>query len=40
MTEHHIQPEGMRLIPNLLMMAMHLCGIAQNLNMPAASTSC
>src|SRR6516162_2916125 len=25
MAEHHFQPEGTELIPNLLMMAMHLC---------------
>ena len=27
MAEHHFQPEGTELIPNLLMMAMHLCGV-------------
>ena len=32
MAEHHFQPEGTELIPNLLMMAMHLCGITRNLN--------
>jgi alkanesulfonate monooxygenase SsuD/methylene tetrahydromethanopterin reductase-like flavin-dependent oxidoreductase (luciferase family) len=32
MAEHHFQPEGTELIPNLLMMAMHLCGITKNLN--------
>src|SRR5260370_10295848 len=31
MAEHHFQPEGTELIPNLLMMAMHLCGVTQNL---------
>ena len=31
MAEHHFQPEGPELIPNLLMMAMHLCGVTQNL---------
>jgi hypothetical protein len=25
MAEHHFQPEGTELIPNVLMMAMHLC---------------
>ena len=29
--EHHFQPEGTELIPNLLMMAMHLCGVTKNL---------
>jgi len=32
MAEHHFQPEGTELIPNLLMMAMHLCGVTQNIN--------
>ena len=32
MAEHHFQPEGTELIPNLLMMAMHLCGVTKNLN--------
>jgi alkanesulfonate monooxygenase SsuD/methylene tetrahydromethanopterin reductase-like flavin-dependent oxidoreductase (luciferase family) len=32
MAEHHFQPEGTELIPNLLMMAMHLCGATKNLN--------
>src|ERR671938_1719671 len=32
MAEHHFQPEGTELIPNLLMMAMHLCGVTRNLN--------
>jgi len=32
MAEHHFQPEGTELIPNLLMMAMHLCGITKNIN--------
>jgi len=31
MAEHHFQPEGTEFIPNLLMMAMHLCGITKNL---------
>ena len=31
MAEHHFQPEGMELIPNVLMMAMHLCGVTKNL---------
>src|SRR5271165_5566186 len=31
MAEHHFQPEGTELIPNLLMMAMHLCGVTKNL---------
>jgi hypothetical protein len=31
MAEHHFQPEGTELIPNLLMMAMHLCGATKNL---------
>ena len=31
MAEHHFQPEGTELIPNLLMMAMHLCGVTRNL---------
>jgi alkanesulfonate monooxygenase SsuD/methylene tetrahydromethanopterin reductase-like flavin-dependent oxidoreductase (luciferase family) len=31
MAEHHFQREGTELIPNLLMMAMHLCGITKNL---------
>src|SRR5260370_8189842 len=32
MAEHHFQPEGTELIPNLLMMAMHLCGVTKNLH--------
>ncbi len=32
MAEHHFQPEGTELIPNLLMMAMHLCGVTKTLN--------
>jgi alkanesulfonate monooxygenase SsuD/methylene tetrahydromethanopterin reductase-like flavin-dependent oxidoreductase (luciferase family) len=32
MAEHHFQPEGTELIPNLLMMAMHLCGVTRNIN--------
>jgi alkanesulfonate monooxygenase SsuD/methylene tetrahydromethanopterin reductase-like flavin-dependent oxidoreductase (luciferase family) len=32
MAEHHFQPEGTELIPNLLMMAMHLCGVTKHLN--------
>src|SRR6201999_1594579 len=32
MAEHHFQPEGTELIPNLLMMAMHLCGVTKQLN--------
>ncbi len=31
MAEHHFQPEGTELIPNLLMMAMHLCDVTKNL---------
>src|SRR6266699_2918314 len=31
MAEHHFQPEGTELIPNLVMMAMHLCGVTKNL---------
>ena len=31
MAEHHFQPEGTELIPNLLIMAMHLCGVTKNL---------
>ena len=31
MAEHHFQPEGTELIPNLLMMAMHLCGVTRHL---------
>ena len=27
MAEHHFQPEHTELIPNLLMMATHLCGV-------------
>src|SRR5580704_4383526 len=30
MAEHHFQTEGTELIPNLLMMAMHLCGVTEN----------
>src|SRR5215467_1564421 len=33
MAEHHFQPEGTELIPNLLMMATHLCGVTKNLRM-------
>ena len=32
MAEHHFQPEGTELIPNLLMMAMHLVNVTRNLN--------
>ena len=32
MAEHHSQPEGTELIPNLLMMAMHPCGVTKNIN--------
>jgi alkanesulfonate monooxygenase SsuD/methylene tetrahydromethanopterin reductase-like flavin-dependent oxidoreductase (luciferase family) len=32
MAEHHFQPEGTELIPNLLMMAMHLVNQTKNLN--------
>src|SRR6202158_5971777 len=32
MAEHHFQPEGTELIPNLLMMAMHLVNVTKNLN--------
>src|SRR6201987_603031 len=31
MAEHHFQPEGTELIPNVLMMATHLCGVTRNL---------
>ena len=31
MAEHHFQPEGTECIPNLLMMAMHLASLTQNL---------
>jgi len=31
MAEHHFQPEGTELIPNLLMMAMHLVNVTTNL---------
>jgi hypothetical protein len=31
MAEHDFQPEGTELVPNLLMMAMHLCGVTRNL---------
>ena len=31
MAEHHFQPEGTELIPNLLMMAMHLCGVTRKI---------
>jgi len=31
MAEHHFQPEGTELIPNLLMMAMHLAGVTKKL---------
>jgi alkanesulfonate monooxygenase SsuD/methylene tetrahydromethanopterin reductase-like flavin-dependent oxidoreductase (luciferase family) len=31
MAEHHFQPEGTECIPNLLMMATHLCGATKNL---------
>jgi alkanesulfonate monooxygenase SsuD/methylene tetrahydromethanopterin reductase-like flavin-dependent oxidoreductase (luciferase family) len=31
MAEHHFQPEGTELIPNLLMMAMHLVNVTANL---------
>ena len=33
MAEHHFQPEGTECIPNLLMMATHLCGVTKNLNL-------
>src|SRR4051795_4232259 len=29
--EHHFHPKGTELIPNLLMMAMHLCGVTKNI---------
>src|ERR1700739_4677433 len=29
--EHHFQPEGTEFIPNVLIMAMHLCGVTRNL---------
>ena len=31
MAEHHFQPEGTELIPNLLMMAMHLVNVTKSL---------
>src|SRR6202051_1839879 len=31
MAEHHFQPEGTELIPNLLMLAMHLVNVTKNL---------
>jgi alkanesulfonate monooxygenase SsuD/methylene tetrahydromethanopterin reductase-like flavin-dependent oxidoreductase (luciferase family) len=31
MAEHHFQSEGTELIPNVLMMAMHLCGVTKHL---------
>jgi hypothetical protein len=31
MAEHHFQPAGTELIPNLLMMAMRLCGVTKNI---------
>ena len=31
MAEHHFQPEGTELIPNLLMMAMHIVNVTKNL---------
>ena len=31
MAEHHFQPEGTECIPNLLMMATHLCGVTKSL---------
>src|SRR5438067_12371730 len=31
MADHHVQPEGTEVIPNLLMMAMHLCGVTRNI---------
>jgi alkanesulfonate monooxygenase SsuD/methylene tetrahydromethanopterin reductase-like flavin-dependent oxidoreductase (luciferase family) len=31
MAEHHFQPEGTELIPNVLMMAMHLAGVTRNI---------
>src|SRR5271156_4736152 len=31
MAEHHFQPEGYEVIPNLLMMAVHLCHLTRNL---------
>ena len=31
MAEHHFQPEGTECIPNLLMMATHLCGVTRSL---------
>jgi hypothetical protein len=39
MAEHHFQPEGTELIPNLLMMAMHLCGGPSFIRIGCASTS-
>jgi len=40
MIEHHFQPESTELIPNLLLMAMHLCGVTRNLGIGCGSTSC
>ena len=41
MAEHHFQPEGTELIPNLLMMAMHLVrGDEEPARSAAASMSC
>jgi len=37
MAEHHFQPEGTELILNLLMMAMHLCGLTKNIKIGCAS---
>ena len=31
MAEHHFQPEGYEVIPNLLMLAVHLCHLTKNL---------
>ena len=31
LAEHHFQPEGYECIPNVLMMALHLCSVTQNI---------
>jgi alkanesulfonate monooxygenase SsuD/methylene tetrahydromethanopterin reductase-like flavin-dependent oxidoreductase (luciferase family) len=36
MAEHHFQPEGTECIPNLLMMAMHLANVTDNLKIGCA----
>ena len=39
MAEHHFQPEGTECIPNLLMMAMHLCARDQEPQASAAAST-